>query len=91
MSKTEFLEIFGDLGHSIMNFIEDLKPILNFGENYVFFAPEIKESPKKVKTTKYFETDVKDVYVYGDVLNTRGIVPAATEGIRAVQHLLSNV
>lgn len=89
MSKKEFTHIFGELGVNILKFIEDLKPVLGYGENYYFYPPEIKESPKKLQVTDNFELkEIKDVYILGDVLNTRGIIPAATEGLRAVEHLI---
>lgn len=92
ISKEEFIDIFShkevQVGQEILDFIENLKPILGFGENYRLFGPEIKEMGNRVELLKDFSIKgYPNIYVIGDLMGTKGIVPAAVTGIGAVEHL----
>lgn len=92
ISIEEFLKLYNEYGDNILDFIESLQNILKF-DGYRFYGPEIKESSSRVKLTKDLEIiGLKNVYSIGDSgIGTRGIIPAACSGIRAVEHLIKDI
>lgn len=89
ISKQEFIEIFEaqgvQIGREILDFIENLKPILGFEENYRLFGPEIKEMGNRVELLNDFSIKgYENIHVIGDLMGTKGIVPAAVTGIGAI-------
>lgn len=89
ITMEEFKNLYGVYGVDIESFIFTLKDIVKF-EGYRFYGPEIKESSARVQLTKDLEIiGVPNVYSLGDSgIGTRGIIPAACSGIRAVEHLI---
>lgn len=82
-------------GKQILEFIEHLKPILGFGENYKIHYPEIKEGSGKLQSNlKWQVPELPNIYFTGDSSmtmkdgGTRGIMPAAVSGMSAVDHCL---
>jgi uncharacterized FAD-dependent dehydrogenase len=78
-------------GKEILSFVEKLKPILGFDENYKIYYPEIKEgSGKLVSKLKWRVEQFPNIFFTGDSSfsmydgGTRGIVPAAVSGLSAL-------
>jgi uncharacterized FAD-dependent dehydrogenase len=78
-------------GKQILEFIEYLKPILGFGENYKIHYPEIKEGSGKIEShLKWQVPELPNIYFTGDSTmtlpdgGTRGIMPAAVSGMSAI-------
>ena len=74
-----------EVGKEILEFVENLKPILGFEENFRFFGPEIKEMGNRVELLK--DMSIKgfpNIHIIGDLMGTKSIVPAAVTGIQAV-------
>jgi uncharacterized FAD-dependent dehydrogenase len=78
-------------GKEILSFVEKLKPILGFDENYKIYYPEIKEgSGKLVSNLKWRVEQFPNIFFTGDSSfsmydgGTRGIVPAAVSGLSAL-------
>ena len=78
-----------EIGEEILNFIENLKPILGFGENYRLFGPEIKEMGNSVELLNNFSIkEYENIHIIGDLMGTKGIVPAGVTGIGAVNKFI---
>lgn len=82
-------------GKQILEFVEYLKPILGFGENYKIHYPEIKEGSGKIQSNlKWQVPELPNIYFTGDSSmtmkdgGTRGIMPAAVSGMSAVDYCL---
>lgn len=93
ISKEEFKEFFSwdniEIGKEILDFVENLKPILGFGENYRLFGPEIKEMGNRVELLNDFSiSGFSNIHVIGDLMGTKGIVPAGVTGIGSVKKFL---
>ena len=93
ITKQEFKNLFQsggvEVGEEILNFIENLKPILNFGENYRLFGPEIKEMGNRVELSNNFSIKgYENIHIIGDLMGTKGIVPAGVTGIGAVNKFI---
>lgn len=93
ISKQEFIDIFSyeevQVGQEILDFIKSLKPILGFKENYRLFGPEIKEMGNRVELLNDFSIKgYENIHVIGDLMGTKGIVPAAVTGMGAVENLI---
>lgn len=94
ISKEHFLELYGDIGANIFDFINDLQKVLNFTE-YRFFGPEYKLSSGNIfpnlKPKSMELKDIPGVYVAGDLTSAIGIVPAASAGISIAQDILKGL
>jgi uncharacterized FAD-dependent dehydrogenase len=78
-------------GPEILAFVDKLKPILGFGENYKIHYPEIKEGSGKIESSLKWQLEqFPNIYFTGDSSfsmydgGTRGIIPAAVSGLSAV-------
>jgi len=81
----------------VTNIIEGLEkldkvmPGINSGST-LLYAPEIKLRSSKIKTTKYLETSVKNLFVAGDAAGVSGnIVGAAATGMIAADGILKSI
>lgn len=93
ITKEEFISLFQydgvEIGKEILDFVENLKPILGFGENYRLFGPEIKEMGNRVELLKDFSIKgYENIHVIGDLMGTKGIIPAGVTGIGAVKKFI---
>ena len=71
--------------------LERVLPGINSGDN-LLYAPEIKFRASKIRTNKYLETDIKNLFVAGDGPGLSGnIVGAAATGIMAAEGVLKKI
>ena len=71
-----------------LEMLEKVIPGIN-SDSTLLYAPEIKLRSSKIKTDKYLETKVKNLFVAGDGSGLSGnIVGAATTGIIAAQGII---
>jgi uncharacterized FAD-dependent dehydrogenase len=76
----------------ITNFIDDMKKIFEFGDDWGMYIPEVKYlSPEPlVNYTNLALTEYPKVHVVGDALSARGITVSGAHGIYVSEYLLSN-
>ena len=61
--------------------LSKILPGLN-GDSTFLYAPEVKFRSNKIKTDKYLETDIKNLYMLGDGAGVSGnIIGAAISGV----------
>ncbi len=71
-----------------LDILNGVLPGINAGSN-LLYAPEIKLRGSRIKTNKYLETELKDLFVAGDGAGVSGnIVGAAATGIIAARGML---
>ena len=92
----------GDIGMAMpyritQNLIEGIEalskilPGLN-GDSTFLYAPEVKFRSTKVKTDKYLETDIKNLFMAGDGAGVSGnIIGAAISGVIAAKGILKKL
>lgn len=94
ITMNTFMDLYGEYGGIIKDFIEDLDNIIGFTgvTGYRFYGPEIKEGASRVQLGKDLSIpQFGNVYSLGDSgIATRGLTPAAVSGLIATEHLLSN-
>jgi len=80
----------------VTNIIEGLRQLERvmpgiYSGGTLLYAPEIKLRSSKIKTDKYLQTQIKNLYATGDGAGVSGnIVGAAATGIIAAQGILKN-
>ena len=68
--------------------LDKILPGLN-GDSTFLYAPEVKFRSTKIKTNKYLETQIKNLFMIGDGAGVSGnIVGAAITGIIAAQGII---
>jgi uncharacterized FAD-dependent dehydrogenase len=77
----------------VMNFIDDMNKIFNFGDDWGMYIPEVKYlSPEPlVDYTNLALTEYPNVHFVGDALSARGITVSGAHGIYVSEYLLTNV
>ena len=72
-----------------LEMLEKVIPGIN-SDSTLLYAPEIKLRSSKIKTDKYLETNIKNLYVAGDGAGLSGnIVGAAATGIIAARGIIN--
>lgn len=89
----EFLKAYEEDGQIILDFIEELKPILGFGDNWRMYGLEFKDSAPTFLPNLHSNMSVKgheDVYCFGDILGggVVGITPAILGAFEASNDIL---
>jgi uncharacterized FAD-dependent dehydrogenase len=87
-----FKEAYKEYSQYILDFIEDLNKIFNFGNDYGMYIPEVKylsEEPL-VNYENLSLINYPDVYFVGDTLSARGITCSGAQGIYAAESILKN-
>lgn len=90
INLSDFINLYGDYSEIVLDFIENLNKMFNFGDDYIFYLPEIKYLTNEVKV-KYNNLELenyKDIYMIGDILSARGIAISACQGIYVAEGLL---
>jgi hypothetical protein len=74
----------------IINFIDNMNEVFQFGDDYGFYAPEVKYlSPEPL--VNYHDlslTTFPDVHFVGDALSARGITVSGAQGIYVAEKLI---
>lgn len=83
-------DIMGEYSEYILNFIEQMNKVFEFGDDYGIYIPEVKYlSPEPL--VNYNNLSLKDypnVHFVGDALSARGITVSGAHGIYVAESLL---
>jgi uncharacterized FAD-dependent dehydrogenase len=79
-----------DYATYIINFIDQMNEIFQFGDDYGFYAPEVKYlSPEPlVNYNNLSLTTFPNVHFVGDALSARGITVSGAQGIYVAENIL---
>jgi len=92
--QIEFLDGFkasmGKYADYVINFIDDMNKIFNFGDDWGMYIPEVKYlSPEPlVNYNDLSLTEYTNVHFVGDALSARGITVSGAHGIYVAESLL---
>jgi uncharacterized FAD-dependent dehydrogenase len=92
--KVDSLDIFkdamGEYADYILNFIDNMNEVFNFGDDWGMYIPEVKYlSPEPlVNYTNLALTEYPNVHFVGDALSARGISVSGAHGIYVAEYLL---
>jgi uncharacterized FAD-dependent dehydrogenase len=75
----------------IVNFIDDMKKVFEFGDDWGMYIPEVKYlSPEPlVNYTNLALNEYPNVHFVGDALSARGITVSGAHGIYVAEYLLA--
>jgi uncharacterized FAD-dependent dehydrogenase/intein/homing endonuclease len=85
-----FKEVYGEYADYIINYIEDLNKVFNFGDDYSLYIPEVKFLSEEV-LTNYDDLSLinyPNIHFVGDSLSSRGIAVSAAQGVYCCVGLL---
>jgi uncharacterized FAD-dependent dehydrogenase len=87
-----FKETMGEYANYIINFIDDMNKVFEFGNDWGIYIPEVKYlSPEPlVDYTNLSLNQYKNVHFVGDALSARGITVSGAQGIYVAEYLFSN-
>ena len=87
-----FKEAMGEYADYVLNFIDNMNSVFNFGDDWGMYIPEVKYlSPEPlVKYDSLALSNHPNVHFVGDALSARGITVAGAQGIYVSEYLLSN-
>ena len=92
--KVDTLDIFkksmGEYADYILNFINQMNKVFEFGDDWGMYIPEVKYlSPEPLVDYKNLAlVDYPNVYFVGDALSARGITVSGAQGIYVAEYLL---
>jgi uncharacterized FAD-dependent dehydrogenase len=88
---TIFKEAFGEYADYILNFIDQMNKVFNFGDDWGCYIPEVKYlSPEPlVNYTDLSLNQFPNVHFVGDALSARGITVSGAHGIYVAESLLN--
>jgi uncharacterized FAD-dependent dehydrogenase len=95
--QIEFLEgvtnIMNPYFKYIMNFIDDMNKIFEFGDDWGMYIPEVKYlSPEPlVNYTDLSLNEYPNVHFVGDALSARGITVAGSQGLYVAENILETL
>jgi uncharacterized protein len=84
-----FKETYGEYAEYIINYIEDLNKVFNFGDDYSLYIPEVKFLSEEV-LVNYHDLSLinyPNIHFVGDSLSSRGIAVSAAQGLYCVQNV----
>jgi uncharacterized FAD-dependent dehydrogenase len=85
-----FKEVYGEYADYIINYVEDLNKIFNFGDDYSLYIPEVKFLSEEV-LVNYDDLSLieyPNIHFVGDSLSSRGIAVSAAQGVYCVGSIL---
>ena len=94
-NERAFLEIFrdalGEYADYILNFIDQMNEVFEFGDDWGMYIPEVKYlSPEPLVDYKNLAlTEYPNVHFVGDALSARGITVSGAHGIYVAESLLN--
>ena len=85
-------EVMNPYFEYIVNFIDQMNKVFEFGDDYGIYIPEVKYlSPEPlVDYTNLALIDYSNVHFVGDALSARGITVSGAQGIYVAEYLLGN-
>ena len=85
-----FKNAFGQYADYILNFIDDMNKVFEFGDDYGMYIPEVKYlSPEPlVNYTDLSLNEFPNVHFAGDALSARGITVSGAHGIYIAENLI---
>jgi len=92
-SLEPFKEAFGEYSQYILDFIDQMNKIFEFGDDWGMYIPEVKYlSPEPlVNYNNLSLTEYENVHFVGDALSARGITVSGAHGIYVAENILENV
>ena len=87
-----FKHVMGEYAKYITDFIDQMNTVFEFGDDYGFYAPEVKYlSPEPlVNYTDLSLNKFPNVHFVGDALSARGITVSGAHGIYVAESLIKN-
>jgi uncharacterized FAD-dependent dehydrogenase len=87
-----FKEALGEYADRVLNFIDNMNTIFEFGDDWGMYIPEVKYlSPEPlVKYDDLSLNEYPNVHFVGDALSARGITVSGAHGIYVSEYLLAN-
>jgi len=88
-----FKEAMGEYADYVLNFIDNMNNVFEFGDDWGMYIPEVKYlSPEPLVNYDNLALDnFPNVHFVGDALSARGITVAGAQGIYVSEYLLTNV
>jgi uncharacterized FAD-dependent dehydrogenase len=85
-----FKSAFGEYADYVLNFIDDMNKVFEFGDDWGMYIPEVKYlSPEPlVNYTDLSLNDYPNVHFVGDALSARGITVSGAHGIYVAESLI---
>jgi len=85
-----FKYVMGEYADYIINFIDQMDKVFEFGDDYGFYAPEVKYlSPEPlVNYTDLSLNEYPNTHFVGDALSARGITVSGAHGIYVAESIL---
>jgi uncharacterized FAD-dependent dehydrogenase len=85
-----FKKAMGEYADYILNFIDDMNKVFEFGDDWGMYIPEVKYlSPEPlVNYTDLSLTEYPNVHFAGDALSARGITVSGAHGIYIAENLI---
>jgi uncharacterized FAD-dependent dehydrogenase len=85
-----FKESMGEYADYVLNFIDDMNKIFEFGDDWGMYIPEVKYlSPEPlVNYTDLSLNEYPNVHFAGDALSARGITVSGAHGIYIAENLI---
>ena len=91
-SLDSFKESMGEYAEYVLNFIDDMNKVFEFGDDWGMYIPEVKYlSPEPL--VNYHDLSLKqfpNVHFVGDALSARGITVAGSQGIYVAEKLIQH-
>ena len=93
-TQIETLDVFkhgmGEYADYVLNFIDNMNSVFNFGDDWGMYIPEVKYlSPEPlVNYTDLSLTEYPNVHFVGDALSARGITVSGAHGIYVAESLI---
>jgi len=86
----QFKEVMGEYADYIINFIDQMNKVFEFGDDWGMYIPEVKYlSPEPlVDYTNLALTEYPNIHFVGDALSARGITVSGAQGIYVAEDLL---
>lgn len=87
-----FTDAFGEYADYILNFIDQMNKVFEFGDDWGMYIPEVKYlSPEPLVDYKNLSLNqYPNVYFVGDALSARGITVAGSQAIYVASSILEN-
>lgn len=87
-----FKHVMGEYADYIINFINDMNKVFEFGDDWGIYIPEVKYlSPEPlVNYDNLSLTEYPNVHFVGDALSARGITVSGAHGIYVAEYLSKN-
>jgi len=87
-----FKEAMGEYADYVLNFIDDMNKVFEFGDDWGMYIPEVKYlSPEPLVNYHNLSlTTYPNVYFVGDALSARGITVSGAHGIYVAEKLIQH-